>query len=538
MTPKSAQRRLVADLVPEGVVVAIAYLAAHGLMFLNKGIYWDDWMNFRQPWSLLAEMSSQVGSIWPAWTLAALYQSDTSVWIARAFVAICYLLASLWFLGILRNSGVDRTTRLVMAVCFALFPVNGARIPIATAQYGVALALFVGGFRLVVASVGRKGFALRSLAALALLFSLRAASFGVFLPLVYAYVIWREGAAREPRRWLSIAARHAELLAVPLVFVALRQFVFVPYGTFADYNTFSLASLASLPRGVVAATWHSLIQPLILGVGSVVSVAGLVAALMILVALMLGSGRIDLADQDAGDRVMVRRQAAVWLAVGLGLVVLALLPYLLVGKMPALSDFESRHQLLVPFGVAIAMGAGLRLACGTSRKGTLTMIVVAALLFGGFASADFENNVSYLRERYKHIAMVEAMRAQPEFRDATTFLFDDRTYALNANQRTVVRATEYAGMMNLAFGTQTRFGADLVQFASSGMASYRSSFRQWEKMAEYHERPVQYLVDVVPGSPDLGSTRAVLALLATDITNPSRLRDATRGAVRLRLRVP
>jgi hypothetical protein len=496
-------------------------------MFLNKGVYWDDWVWYRQPWAVLADVSRQLGSLWPAWTMAAPHQSELSVWATRGVAATGYLLASVWFLGILRHLGVDRTTRLLMAMCFAVFPVNGARIPIATAAYGISLALFVGGFRLVIASMERPSIWLRVSAALCLLLSLRTASFGVLLPLVFGYVVWYEGVLHEPRQWLSVAVRHAELLIVPLVYAILRALVLVPSGVYGDYNSITAASaiqgLLSVPAGV----WHSFAAPTMRGVGELVGTGALVAVLVVFGVLFLSRG-----SDDSGG--MSRRTAATWAAAGLALVVVALLPYLLVGKMPALTDFESRHQLLVPFGAALVFGAALRLAFGPSARHTLAMLALASLLLGGFVAADVSNNVSYLRERYKHIAMLEAMRVQPEFRSATTFTFLDRARDLNANRRTSVREYEYAGMMAETFGDQTRFGADADEFARNGMDGFRERFTSLYKMGDYVERPVQYRVEVVPGPLGIDRTSTVLRLLAVDVFTPSQLPSSTAGAILLR----
>jgi len=525
VTTESMRKRHITELVPEGVVVAVVYLCAQGLMFLNKGIFWDDWVWYRQPWAVLTDMSRQLGSLWPGWTLAAPYQSELSIWVARIIAAACYLLASLWFLGILRRLGVDRRTRLVMALFFAVFPVNGARIPIATAAYGVSLALFVGGTRLVVASMERSSPWLRAAAAIALLLSLRTSSFGVLFPVVWGYVIWFEGLLRSPRKWPALALRHAELLLVPLAYVVLRAFVLIPSGVYDEYNTINFAKVIVGIEKVPQALQLSLGAPSMLGIGRMAGAGALAAALVVFALVFFSRGH-----DDAG---MSRREAAWATAAGLAAVVVALLPYLFVGKLPALDDFSSRHQLLVPFGAALTLGGGLRFFFGQTRNATIAMLAVASLLIGGFVVADITNNVSYLRERYKDIAMMEEMRIQPEFRSATTFTFVDRASDLNANRRTLVRAYEYAGMMAETFGDQTRFGAGESEYSRTGMARYRMQFTTMYKMGAYVQRPVQYHVDVVSGPLGLERSSTVLRLLAVDLFKPAELRAATKGAILL-----
>jgi hypothetical protein len=274
--------------------------------------------------------------------------------------------------------------------------------------------------------------------------------------------------------------------------------------------------------------WGSFAAPIGSGIAALASAAGLVASLSVLGILYLGRGSSD-------EGAMTRRSAARFVAAGLLLLVLALLPYLFVGKMPGLADFSSRHQLLVPFGAAMILGGLLRLGAGPSARRTLGMLAAAAMLLGGFTVATIDNNLSYLRERYKQIAMMEAMRVTPEFRSATTFTFIDRTPDLNANRRTSIRDYEYAGMMAQAFGDQTRFGADADEFERRGMAGFRGRFTSLYKMGGYMEGSVQYRVEVLPGPLGIDRDRVVLRLLAVDLFDPSGLPGAVVGAVSLRL---
>jgi len=514
-------------LVSDGLIVAVAFILGFGLTFLDSGVYWDDWVWFRQPWSVLADISRQLGSLWPAWTLAAPFQSQDAMWATRAIAMLAYLLAALWFLGLLRDVGVDRTTRLVMALVFATLPVNGARIPVSTAAYGVALALFMGGFRLVSLSYHSRRTWLRVAAAVALLLSLRAASLGVLLLVVYAYVIWREGAVRTPGRWVRALARRGELLAVPIVYLLLTAFVFVPHGEYAGYNEVTRSAVFTLPKTLTAAMWHSLVAPVLLGVKSIASPWGIVSAALIL-------GLVWVAMRGSAHRgCMARRDAALWVAAGVALVAIAVVPYLIVGKMPALSDFESRHQLVVPVGAALGLGAGIRLVFGPSRRGSIAVLVAASVLCGGFIAADASNSLSYLREHYKHVALMDLMRESPAFQKGTTFLFDDATTELNANRRTSVRDYEYAGMMAETFGDQTRFGADVSDFESRGMGAYRQGFTSLYKMGDYVEVPPQYVVEVRQGPVDLSADRQVLSLLLTERLRPDELHEALRGTLTL-----
>jgi hypothetical protein len=62
--------------------------------------------------------------------------------------------------------------------------------------------------------------------------------------------------------------------------------------------------------------------------------------------------------------------------------------------------------------------------------------------------------------------LIHNFKKNEEIRNHTTFLFDDKTANLNANGRTY-RFYEYGGMLQYAFGDQSRLGSDRSAFNQS-----------------------------------------------------------------------
>lgn len=78
----------------------------------------------------------------------------------------------------------------------------------------------------------------------------------------------------------------------------------------------------------------------------------------------------------------MRARNVVLILVGIAAFGLAVLPYLVVGKMPALGDWDSRHQILVPLGASLMLVGLVTLLHQRLRMpraiATATLVLLAA----------------------------------------------------------------------------------------------------------------------------------------------------------------
>ena len=165
------------------LIVAGAYCLAHGLMLLNNGIYWDDWLIVHGTLESITEEYREYGLPFFGYYHHALNQlGQLGVPAYRGLIFLSYLAAVLAFYAVVtRLEGVDRKTALILTLVFALFPSNSARISIMASRFTVCYALFFIGFWLLALYLERRNPALR-IASLACLFaSFLTHSFLVFL---------------------------------------------------------------------------------------------------------------------------------------------------------------------------------------------------------------------------------------------------------------------------------------------------------------------------------------------------------------------
>lgn len=220
---------------------------------------------------------------------------------------------------------------------------------------------------------------------------------------------------------------------------------------------------------------------------------------------------------------------------------LGVLPYVAVGKVPVLTGFESRHQLLVPFGAAVMLVSAVRLALGRFRHGEWMGLAVILVFVAGSISADIGSTLSYYREMYKTDSFLLHVREQPEFKSGTAFMIDDRTPELNVSGRGPMRFYEYSGMFASVFDEETRFGADeagwrafeeLERASRARGASYLS--RQY-KLGGYVVRKPQYVVTITRGSLNVSRNDTVIRLAWLQLTNHAAFEQVVERAVDVRV---
>jgi hypothetical protein len=515
----------------EAIAVAVVYTLAHGLMLLDRGLFWDDWMSYRQPLALMADLAKQNGSTWPGVATWLPYSSAFAVWATRAAVFAAFLLVALLALRLLRRvSFFDAEARIAVASLVAVFPVMAARDAIVDWPYAISLALFMGGWALLDRCIGSKRWVSRVAALILLFLSFRTASLGLFYVVLPVWLLWRSGVTwRKPRQMLLTLAGWADVIVLPVVFWVFRSIAAKPYGLYEGYNPVTWKSFKAARFLVPEALSNSLIGAFT----RMPSVAWwpvvVLGAIAIGTALWSASG----VRQGPASRV---RDAAAWGATalaGVALVVLGVYPYLAVDKMPRFVDFDTRHQLLVPFGAALLVVGIVRALLdgpGARRVVRVGLLAVVIGLCAGTAAGD---HLSYQREWYKELGMVQALRQAPSARDGRTFVFDDRALDLNANGRSSRRFYEYAGMFERAFGTRVRLGIDKADIAKRPVTYYKRWFTDFYKLDGYVAGPPDFLVTVERGSADLHDPAVLMRLLWEEWTGSPRLDADAAATVRL-----
>ena len=392
------------------VVLALLTAVVWGVILLvPDSLYWDDWVIVGG--DVLA-LFQEVGAPWDAYFASAVLSVGM---VGFKIIAVaCAVVIALAARGIAAQGlGLDPTLTFLAAAFVTFLPFNVARASAAVlCTYSISLALFFMAWWLLVAP-GR-GRYLRSwtAAGLLLLSFVDTSSLLVFVAVPVAHLALLE-LDRSRGFWRGLprfVMRYWYVLATPLAFWSIRTAFLQPSGLYADsYNRFagwswplSTASIATalmliaLVAGVILLL-PSIFRPmssrlrdvttavlagcgviavaalLWLGRGSMSPGAAVIPLLLVLagatvVVLSVAAGRAGAAHEHV-------RHAGFLAATGLVVFALGALPYLLVGKIPNFTDWETRHQLLLPVGSALFLLAAVVALEGAGRAAAARVAV-------------------------------------------------------------------------------------------------------------------------------------------------------------------
>jgi hypothetical protein len=518
------------------VLISVIYTLAHGLILFNTGLYWDDWTYYFVDRNILIDTYSQYGMTYVGYIYAFLLSFPHSITLFRAIVFLAFLLAALLLYSVLKSiKEIDRTSRFILVVLFAVFPVYSARLILVCLFGAIVYFIFFLSLWLTSKYLAKKNPLLRVLALAGFFASFTVNSLLFFYVLVILYIVYKENCLSrfppEIHRVLAVLLRYIDFVALPLFFWGVRSLFFTPHGGFEHYNDITLGTLAMIPFYLVYSFYSSFVQvlarptilllstpPLYILSTIILAIICLIALCVIIEAMPLSRSRfsqivqIGLKYQKAISRHLTQwyrpaetqteRTALKLFIAGLLFFGVGVFPYLAVSKMPELSDWNSRHQLLVPLGASFMLFYGFKIASDRIIKSSFVKVFLISVIIALFVMCNVVNYLDYQRDWYKEVSLIDNFKKSEEIKNHTTFLFDDKTSSLNANNR-VYRFTEYSTMLQYGSGEQSRFGSDVSSFNSSRTVVqeyYNSGSLAYLGLKDYKPTEPDYTVIVGYGS--------------------------------------
>jgi hypothetical protein len=503
------------------LIVIGLYVAAHGLMLLNNGLYWDDWVVFGFPLASISDLYREYGLPFFGYYHHALDSLGIPAY--RILVFLSYLISAVCLYAILgKIREIDRKTALVLVLFFVLFPSNSARISIMASRTSVCYALFFIGFWLVSVYLDKRVLTLRVASLILLFASFLTHSFLVLYVVVLIYIAYHEKSELRSLRALpAFLLRYLDFFLLPIIFWVLKLIFFEPYGQYRGYNRITLDSAIQGLSFIDNAFYGGFIEPLVESF-RISPIFIIPAAIMALLGARL-MARINTQPSSGSSRY------SVWfMLLGIVLFVAGVFPYLAVGKVPSPYDWDSRHQLLTPLGASFMLVYLLRLVLAERVQN-----LVYALLVVVFLAANVHQWVAFQKDWYNQVAFIENIKESSDVQHGRYVLIDDKTVDLRANHR-VYRTYEYFGLFHAAFGDEKRVAQEMRLFKSYGFDPLRPMLNSQYRLGQY---------DVDVSSPDtvIVVERGELKLTFSDVvmlkllelSDAREFRNKVKHAVRL-----
>jgi hypothetical protein len=392
--------------------------------FSARNLYWDDWY-LVDPLTAKISSNHYAGSGRAPWTsfIESTVQ-NSSPFVFRIVTFFAFLAAAYFLFKILSKlEMLQRSHITVICLIFLLLPVNSARIALITNAYSISYFLFFLGWYLISLRRSKvfQGFGL-------ICFFLSYTSIGLIpftiLPLIYILILNKQNS-------LKFAARHLIdflfLAATPVLYLIFRNIFWPPTNGYREMYTPQTLGLirgilfvfiCSIPGiyGVLFAKWgRSNTEKLLV-------VSGLFAISVGAFPYMVGGHLVDISD---------------WL----------------IAFIPNFSDWNSRHQLLLPLGIALVLGGALKLDSSKpfrwNSSPTLSIVIIFCVVL----------NVTFAQEYFldgkKQEAIMSEMETNEDLKNSSSILIDDTAIRFNARGR-LIRSYEWEAMLEKVFGDDSR----------------------------------------------------------------------------------
>jgi hypothetical protein len=428
------------------VSAIVLYTLSWGWSLLRPNtLYWDDWiLVFRRPKFFMSQYVRSVGR--PPWSdIFETFLIPIGTWTIQAMTFALFLLSGLLLFQILKTfMSLSISIIDLMVLLFLVVPVNHARTSLVIFDYTTSHFLFFLGWFVLVRYKSSKSFLL---ACVILFLSFKTHSFLFFVLLPFLHFGWLNRARLFDRKKLNLVHFQVSVIAIlPVLYVIARSVFWPPSESWQDYQQPTSA-------GVLTGLWPVLI--------------GLVGLLII------GMRRLKNKRNPLG---------LVLLIVGFSITALALFPYfageLYVGYAgrPAYltvfefrADWRSRHQLLMPLGLALSVVGLNELLKWRGKNIVVSTVLVISVALNMFWGSQ------YFLQSHKQEQLVELFKTTRDKVEIASV--EDQTQRFNGRESTF-RGYEWSGFMTLAGISTDRPGCEALPSGSALILKSDTSYLQ------------------------------------------------------------
>ncbi len=351
------------------IYLAIIYTAAHFMLCLISGQWWDDWCYWiNGPQQLVRSYTASGIPVQAYYIISVMWLPN---WGYRIVVFLLFLFVALIFYEILRQMDffAEEDAFFIAAVAMTV-PVNDARTVLNCYAYTFEIFLFMCGFLLAIKFnlfSGTKKYLIRVISLILLVGSYSMESLLVFTGIIWLYFLYditKNNKDEKPVRKVLLFIRfYWDYIVLPFAFFVLKRIFFKPYGPYVEYNQLTTDSLI---RGTILSPKSAFFTGVDIG-RSYIAQAEIIPLVVILVAIVGYLVFKKLTAKDPGtEKRSPKKQIKKWLIIlVLGLVTYfaGIFAYVVIrkGETLAVTTVDSRDVMLAGFGIAIFIVAVSRL---------------------------------------------------------------------------------------------------------------------------------------------------------------------------------
>lgn len=464
------------------LTIVLCAVVGHGLLLLNDGIYWDDWVwfdlrNNAYHSDRVFAASEEMGSLPYEKYFGRLFSIFPSKVIAsKFFVFLAIVAVGLALFRICRASGYfDRRESLLIAVIAIVYPANKTQVVMSTAFYQIYLAVFLAACQIALENViiprSRARFVVLRVSSIVLFFvSFSMTSLIVFFFCFMLFLLYRsytqlpagDSFIKKVRRSLS---GNIDYLLAPIAFWLVKSTLFHPYGYYEGYRQLQASpqTILQAMKELIAVGTYGQFEFVIDLVKSRVfpwmTIPSYVYLLFAIVTIF-GYGLVI-------RKAAITRQNVFHLlgplAFALMLVAAAILPYAVIGHSSSYFGMDTRNLILLGIPMAMVLVASLRVS-NRASDGHLSTAGASLLVLPivGFILVLTQSYLHWELRWMKDLSVMRQLGQSDSARGVSVFRIDDRFYTRIGDES--YQFYEWSGMFYHINGTEATVGLDLEVF--------------------------------------------------------------------------
>jgi hypothetical protein len=511
--------------------LAACALFAHGLLLLNDGLYWDDWLNYAHlkggDWAALDRLASEAGMTPLNFGFLSLFAYLPGGVFAFKLAVFVLIVAIAWTAyAIALEVGLGRLQAWLIAVLAMVFPGFQDWVILTTASSILDYALFLIATLLLLRAERmstRASWILRGVAAVLFfgsfsLNSLLVLYFAALLLLLIAVLRTTTLSKTLRARWpLAVG-----LLVLPFAFWAVSQLVFGASGLYAGYNRPGF-SVTTITRAYKYFLRNGILEQLLqAGIAAGRPWVWPLIALLALASVIVWRRRLH-------PPLFSRKQQAIALGFGVVALVAAIFPYAVVGLSPSTNGWDTRHDLLVGLPLAVILVSAARYALA---GGSLTVVATGllGLLALGFAVAGIQDYVALQARWVTDRAVLQSLQQHPQDGAYSVYWVNDEL----PGRADYYRFYEWSIMLGQVYGDQSRIGLDVKSYDASFLGQTQF-FSDRYHLANFDPRACQADIVIRPGRQASSPGQESLTYTFDRVFRPDQLNDYLNGVVNVQV---
>jgi hypothetical protein len=454
-------------------VIFTVYLMANITYLLNiDGVYWDDWVAYNQEYSTLIRFYGEIMNTTHGYFSIVLSEVGNGIYGFRLALFAMYFISGLMIIYILKNMRLfSSNAAYAVGFLYVMLPIFHTKAALSIIPFYFPVFLFFVAWYWLSRTIDNLDWN-HKVGILFLFFvSFTTNSLLVFYALVLLYIFYKQFLESGVDGTLIHKIRkfigdNIEFILLPLLFFAFKLIYLKPNGEYASYNQLGV-EVAKIVEAkdafyLLMKVISSLLSPL-QHVERSLAFAwqfGLIIAVITCIFLLVTK---------YGDKCQVKLTSYLSLliifTIGVVGVVLALFPYLAVGKLPTSMGWESRFQILAILPTSLILYSlvvlGLRLVSVLlgnlidDRHRNVLAVGVFSFFIAVFLARGLYDQHRLNVDWFYQAGIQQQFVESPVITENKTFVVDNKVRASLAYSRQLMYY-EWTGLLKQAFGDDSR----------------------------------------------------------------------------------